>query len=550
MSLLPSKETLTVEFKSDRKGYSDSDIYEAVVAFANTKGGDLYLGIENSGEVTGLNAIHSNPYLLSAKIANNTVPPVPVRSEIINDSKPVLKITVPQSFSGIVATKSGKVLRRQIKIDGEPENIPMYPSEYITRLSDLRLMDYSAMPLYDTTLDDFDPVEIEHLRNIIVNYHGDRSLLELTNEELFKALGLVRDQESSLIPTVTGILLIGKIDVLERFLPTAKSVFQALQGTEVKMNEDINVPILKAIENIFTYINAWNPEKEIEMGLFRMSVPEFDKRAVREGIVNAFTHRDYTKIGNVRVAIDDDKLLISNPGGFVEGVSIENLLTAEPRGRNPMLADALKRIGLAERTGRGIDRIFEGSLIYGKALPDYSQTTSVSVTLLIPRSQPDAQIAKIVSDEQNRLGRPLDLNPLLVLNALRDNPKSTAEQLAEECHLNKEIVTKILNEEIESGLIDPYGKGRSRTYMLASNVYSTKEQTIGYVRQKDIDESRYHELILSLAQNNEYISRADVVQLLHVSPNKAYQLLRTLSKNGELELVNKGHYAKYRLKKC
>jgi ATP-dependent DNA helicase RecG len=550
MSLLPSKETLTVEFKSDRKGYSDSDIYEAVVAFANTKGGDLYLGIENSGEVTGLNAIHSNPYLLSAKIANNTVPPVPVRSEIINDSKPVLKITVPQSFSGIVATKSGKVLRRRIKMDGEPENIPMYPSEYITRLSDLRLMDYSAMPLYDTTLDDFDPVEIEHLRNIIVNYHGDRSLLELTNEELFKALGLVRDQESSLIPTVTGILLIGKIDVLERFLPTAKSVFQALQGTEVKMNEDINVPILKAIENIFTYINAWNPEKEIEMGLFRMSVPEFDKRAVREGIVNAFTHRDYTKIGNVRVAIDDDKLLISNPGGFVEGVSIENLLTAEPRGRNPMLADALKRIGLAERTGRGIDRIFEGSLIYGKALPDYSQTTSVSVTLLIPRSQPDAQIAKIVSDEQNRLGRPLDLNPLLVLNALRDNPKSTAEQLAEECHLNKEIVTKILNEEIESGLIDPYGKGRSRTYMLASNVYSTKEQTIGYVRQKDIDESRYHELILSLAQNNEYISRADVVQLLHVSPNKAYQLLRTLSKNGELELVNKGHYAKYRLKKC
>jgi ATP-dependent DNA helicase RecG len=549
MGLLPSKESLTIEFKSDRKGYSDSDIYEAVVAFANTKGGDLYLGIENSGEVTGLNEMHRNPYLLSAKIANNTVPPVPVRSEIINDSKPVLKITVPQSFSGIVATKSGKVLRRQIKMDGEPENIPMYPSEYSTRLSDLRLMDYSAMPLYDTTVDDFDPVELEHLRNIIVNYHGDRSLLELTNEELFKALGFVRAQGSTLIPTVTGILLIGKIDVLERFLPAAKSVFQVLQGTEVKMNEDINAPILKAIESIFAYINAWNPEKEIEMGLFRMSVPEFDKRAVREGIVNAFVHRDYTKIGNVRVAIDDDKLLISNPGGFVEGVSIENLLTAEPRGRNPMLADALKRIGLAERTGRGIDRIFEGSLIYGKALPDYTQSTSVSVTLLIPRSQPDVQIAKIVSDEQNRLGRPLDLNPLLVLNALRDNPKSTAEQLAEECHLNKEIVTKILNEEIESGLIDPYGKGRSRTYMLAPNVYSTKEQTIGYVRQKDIDESRYHELIINLAQNNEYISRADVVQLLHVNQNKAYQLLRTLTKNGELELVNKGHYAKYRLKK-
>lgn len=152
------------------------------------------------------------------------------------------------------------------------------------------------------------------------------------------------------------------------------------------------------IEQINTFISAWNPEREIEMGLFRVPVPDFNRRAIREAIVNAFSHRDYTKMGRVRIAITDEGLTIANPGGFIEGVSIKNLLAAEPHGRNPQLADALKRIGLAEKTGRGIDRIYEGSLLFGKPLPDYSASTAVTVSLSIPRSKPDIQIAQLVSN--------------------------------------------------------------------------------------------------------------------------------------------------------
>lgn len=83
--MLPKKETLIVEFKSDRKKYPDSEIFDAVVAFANTDGGDLYLGVEDSGEVTGVHKQHSNPVTLSAYIANNTIPPVSIRAEIIED---------------------------------------------------------------------------------------------------------------------------------------------------------------------------------------------------------------------------------------------------------------------------------------------------------------------------------------------------------------------------------------------------------------------------------------------------------------------------------
>ncbi len=282
------------------------------------------------------------------------------------------------------------------------------------------------------------------------------------------------------------------------------------------------------------------------MGLFRMAVPEFDKRAIREALINAFSHRDYSKMGRVRVMLNEDGLTIANPGGFIEGISINNLLTAEPHGRNPQLADALKRIGLAERTGRGIDRIYEGSLIFGRPLPDYSATTVVTVSLFIQRSKPDKQIALLVSNEQNRLGRPLSLNSLLVLNTLKDIPKSSIEQISEAIHISETAIKGILDSSIESGIVEGYGNGKNRTYILSSKVYKTQAGRIGYVRQVDIDETRYPELIINLAKSTDFLSRADIIQLLHVSPSKAYTLLKKLVAQGQLEPINKGHYAKYR----
>lgn len=286
--LVPTKETLTVEFKSDRKKYSDANLFEDVVAFANTEGGDLYLGIEDDGRITGVHADHANPIMLSAYIANNTVPTISIRAEIIEEEAPVLKISVPKSSGGIVATASGKILRRRIKMDNTPENVPMYPTEIASRLSDLRLLDYSAMIVLEASISDFDPLEIERLRKIILAYDGDKSLLELSNEELLKALGFTREQNGIDYPTITGLLMIGKSSAIERFVPTNSASFQVLEGTSVRVNEDYKTPVLASIEKLMSHLEVWNPEQELEIGLFRMPAPEFNTRAIREGIVNAF----------------------------------------------------------------------------------------------------------------------------------------------------------------------------------------------------------------------------------------------------------------------
>lgn len=251
-----------------------------------------------------------------ALIANCTVPPISVRAEIITEENlDVLKIEVPRS-RGVVSTASGKILRRRLKFDGSPEVIPMYSYEIPSRLAELGMLDYSAQPLAGATLDDLDPNQRVRLRKIIQSRQGgEKNLLALPDDELDIALRLVTEAAGKYVPTVTGMLLIGKEDRIAELIPTAKAAFQVLEGTAVRMNEDSNKSLLELFETFEMYVKAWNPERETEYGLFRIPIPEFDWAAFREGFVNAFCHGDYTILGAVRVLIDDEGMCISNPGG-------------------------------------------------------------------------------------------------------------------------------------------------------------------------------------------------------------------------------------------
>ena len=542
---LPECETMEIEFKSDVKKLSDSDLVDAVVAFANTNGGSLYLGIEDNGSVTGLNGQHKDITQLAAYIANRTVPPVSVKAEILDSEQPVLLIQVPKSRS-IVAASNGKIQRRRLKADGTPENVPMYPYEISTRLSELSLLDFSAQPVPGARYTDIDPLERERLRKIILAYNGEKNLLELSDEELDKALQFVVTTADQLVPTYTGLLLLGKAEKIREYMPTAESAFIMMRGTDVTTNESFFLPLLAAIEKITDFISARNTSEEMEMGMFRISIPEFDPRAVREAVVNAFVHRDYTQLGRVLVKLDADGLSVSNPGGFIEGVTYQNILTVEPHGRNPVLADALKRIGLAERSGRGVDRIFEGSLLYGRDLPDYSESTSRTVKLFIPRGVPDKRLVALISEEQKRTGSPLPLNSLLVLNVLKNNHRMSLADMSHECTIPESKLKTTLERLTESGLIDAMGSGRGRAYVLSAKAYT---DPIQHVRQTDIDAVRYKELVMTLARRKEYITRRDVIELLHVSPSQAYRLLKKLVEEGLLTLDGTTSAAKYTLKK-
>lgn len=540
------KETSSLEFKSDLKRLPDDDLLDAVVALANSDGGTVYLGVEDDGTPTGIDKVHQDAVGLSAMIANRTVPPVSARAQIVGTEKtPVMQIDVPKSRS-VVSTKSGKVLRRRMKVDGTPESVPMYPYEIATRLSDLGRLDFSAQPVPDATRDDFDPLERDRLHRIIGTYQSsDRNLLELTDEELEKSLQLTVTVDGKTMPTLTGLLLLGKGESLKRFVPTHRASFQVMSGTDIKVNQDYAGPLLKTIEQINDMFSPWNPSAELSVGLFSMMVPEFDHRAFREALVNAFGHRDYTLLGRVRVQLDDAGLTIANPGGFVEGINIHNLLTAEPYGRNPCLMDALKRTGLAERTGRGIDRIFEGALNYGRPLPDYSRSNRRGVSVLLPRSVPDKAFVELLAEERERSGKSMSLDGLLILDKLKSERRCGFDVLSGSLDMSDQRLRTVLGQLTEAGLVESAGVGARRTYMLGAKVYRRSGRAMDYVRQSDIDRVRYPELIIKLMHEQKSVSKNDVMELLHLEGNQAYYQLRKLVLEGRAKKVGSGRNVRY-----
>ena len=548
MSDWPKKETLQIEFKSDPVGgLSDKSVADAVVGLANAQGGVLYIGIDDNGTISGLRSEKwRNPKKAAAFISNYTVPPLLLETDLVPAEKDrwVLTIKVPKA-QGLCATRDGKVLRRRIKVDGRPENIPMFPQEYSGRLSELGLLDYSAQVLPESSYADIDAQERNRLRKLIRANRGESALLELADEDLDKALGVVRAVDGKLRPTVAGLLLLGKKESIATLLPTSKVAFQVLTGTDVRDNIEVQSPLLSTFEELLYRFSAWNPEQEFQEGLFRVPVPEFSERAFREGIVNALCHRDYTRLGSVVVQVSNEGLLILSPGGFIDDITQDNLLTADSRGRNPLLSDMFKRIGLAERAGRGIDRIFEGSILYGRPLPDYSETTSDSVHLFIPRMKADFNFHRLILSCRENHPELLTMSTLMILSLLRSERRLALPNLVELCHLSAVRVQRQIEILLKEGFIEAVGTGKNQEYILSEAVYKAQDQTIRNVNRSDLRALRLEELVLGAATKNEGITRSDVVGLLHINAQAAYRLLLRLTEQGKLRKEGKRRHTKY-----
>lgn len=548
MSDWPKKETLQIEFKSDSVGgLSDKAVVDAVVGLANAQGGVLYIGIDDNGTISGLRSEKwRNPKKAAAFISNYTVPPLLLETDLVPAEKDrwVLTIKVPKA-QGLCATRDGKVLRRRIKVDGRPENIPMFPQEYSGRLSELGLLDYSAQVLPESSYADIDAQERNRLRKLIRVNRSESALLELADEDLDKALGVVRAVDGKLRPTVAGLLLLGKKESIATLLPTSKVAFQVLTGTDVRENIEVQLPLLSTFEELLYRFSAWNPEQEFQEGLFRVPVPEFSERAFREGIVNALCHRDYTRLGSVVVQVSNEGLLILSPGGFIDDITQDNLLTADPRGRNPLLSDMFKRIGLAERTGRGIDRIFEGSILYGRPLPDYSESTSDSVHLFIPRMKADFNFHRLILSCRENHPELLTMSTLMILSLLRSERRLALPNLVELCHLSAVRVQRQIEILLKEGFIEAVGTGKNQEYILSEAVYKAQDQTIRNVNRSDLRALRLEELVLGAATKNEGITRSDVVGLLHINAQAAYRLLQRLTEQGKLRKEGKRRHTKY-----
>ncbi len=537
--LIAGGETLEVEFKRD---VNDTELVEAVVCLANRAGGTLLVGVEDDRTVYGARPRHgdtTDPRRIEALVSNSTRPALGVRVELVQHAdKPVLIIEVPIAAIP-TGTSRGLYLRRVLGGDGKPACNPFFVFE---QGSYGMSQDPSAALVPGATWNDLDPLEIERFRRFVRESggRGDRALIELSNEDLCHAIGSL---ETAGKVRRLALLLFGREDSLRRLIPTHEVGWQVLEAQKVLENDFSRRPLLRTFEELGERFRARNRGTEL-VDLFRTEIPDFDPDAFREALANAMTHRDYAQLGAIHVQWNEDGIRIDSPGGLPEGVRLDNLLVTPPRPRNPLLADAFKRAGIVDRTGRGVDLIFYGQLRYGRSAPRY-EATERSVSVTIPGGMANIELVRWIVTE-GRAGHHWMLTDLLILRACADLKTMSIDDAAHAIQSDVERARTVVARLAEAGVMEARGERRGRTYHLSAEMYRTLGDRSGYVRTRGFEPLQQEQMVLQYARKHGQITRRDAAELCRISSAQASRLLaRIADAHSELVLEGERRGARY-----
>jgi len=549
---LAAGETLTVEFKSEsRVPLNDADLVDAVACMANAQGGALLIGVADDGTVSGAQPRHgsyTDVRRVEALIANQTQPSCSVSCAVVRvDEHDVLVIHVPAGRP-ITATNRGVYKRRLLDLHGKPQCLPLYPHEMQSREASRGVLDYSALVIPEAHWEDLDPLEFERLRQTITNNgrRADSMLLSLSNVDLVKALGLVEGNDSIERIRVAGLLMLGREEALRRLLPTHEVAFQVLSGTRVNVNDFLRWPLIRVSDELTNRFDARNEEEELMIGAVRAGVPDYSRAGFREAVHNALVHRDYAMSGAVHVFWRDNELEIASPGGFPDNVTLDNLLVTAPKPRNPVLADAFKRVGLVERTGRGIDTIFEGQLRYGRPAPDYARSNSGSVQVVLPGGPANLTLARFII-ERDRPDRPVTLEDMLVVNAIDRERRLGVPRAAQLLQKGESAARSVLERLVETGVLEARGERAHRVFRFTAATYRTIGPAAAYTRGSGFESLQQEQMVLAHLRAHGTMTRSEVSELCQLTSEGAKSLLRRLLRRSLIKPGGSGRQTFYQL---
>jgi ATP-dependent DNA helicase RecG len=401
-------------------------------------------------------------------------------------------------------------------------------------------MDYARSSAVGATWESLDPTEFERFRRLC-RQGGDEPIGNLSDEDILRALGLVGTDGGL---TLGAVLLFGTTEAIGKWAPSAEVLFQDLRAGDAQTNERFHGPLIRAAEWLSQKVDERQSNTELITGMFRVEVPLIPLRTRRESVANALVHRDYSALGPVVVQITDAEFSVSNPGGLPPGVTITNLLE-QSRPRSPLLADAFKRAGLVDRRGKGVNDMFEQQLRAGRDVPDYSRTTSDSVTVIVPLGTANIDLVRFLVQFENDTQHTLGVSELRLVHEVHTQGSATAAELADTLSLPASIVRGASGRLVEQGVLESRGQGRSRRYHLTARFYDLAEDRAAYVRVKGADPLQQERMILDYVDSFGSITRSQAAQLCQTAPSQARRVLKHLVDDGRLALVGERRGARY-----
>ncbi len=495
--LLKLKETEDkIEFKEAKTQYNYKNgrksILGYVCALANEKGGVLALGIKETKPYT----------LVNSKAYKGRVGEV--EQNIYRDTG--IRVKVYELFDD----KDNRVVC--IEIPSRPigqlfyhEDVPlMRVGDRLERMSDAvylsiiqeREPDFSAKVCPELKPSDLDAAAITILKEQYAKKQNNPAFRKLSIPQILNDLNLV--QNGGL--TYAALILVGNEQALMKHLPNAQVNIEYRQThsqTHFDKREVFLKPLFVAIDDIWSSLNTRNRDNKISEGPYKFDLPYFNEEVIREAVLNAIAHRDYTINSETVIKQYPDSITILNAGGFPKGVTKENLISISSTPRSRLLTEVLEKTGLVERSGQGVDKIFRITLSEGKPEPDYTKTDYFQVELQIHGEVEDKAFAAFINSEQDKRDENNKLGTFEIIGLYYIKEGKS------------DIVDDTVLETLErDATIKRAGGSASTKYVLADEYFALKNKVgeIGGFRTIDL------ERVLYVAHRNEKAKMGDFIE--------------------------------------
>ena len=540
--ILDKGETDTVEFKSWVKARNMKEIIslavDELIAFANSKGGTVYFGVEdNPVEVTGCNRNYDGQRMIEG-IYDKTIPPL--FSEISAfeyEGKLVIALSV-KADGKTYTTTDGRCLKRLGR-----NSKPAYPDELNNVYSSTQNPDFSARIMSDSTLGDINKLEVYNLKEKLRVRDSKSTLPDLDDIDFLRDLQLIKFDGDIEKLTIAGLLFVGKETSIQRLLPQAEVIYLHYSTNNLEEYDariDMKLPLISVIDKLTERVQAYSKIENIQVGLFRLEVEDFPERVFQEALLNALSHRDYQSNAAVYVKQYPDRIVIENPGGFLDGITENNIITHPSIPRNKLIAETLQNLKYVQRTGQGVDIIFKDMVSMGKPYPKY-RSFNDAVSLTIFSAIDNIEFVKFITEIQDKSNKIMPLAEMMILRTLLDNRKEQLSELSKKVQKSLDETKKLCNELVNSGLIEIVGK----EYMLTAKVYEVLKSDVEYTRDKTIQYIKAKSMILEYLQTNDQITSAKIQEMCGFTKQQARIVIDKMRSGKLIALKGKGPAARY-----
>lgn len=424
-----SYETEDIEFKVR---YTD-EIYKEIIAFANTDGGVLYIGVDNDGNAIGLEDVDDE----YTRITNG------IRDAIMPDVTMFVRFTIQEN----------RVVRITVS---EGSNKPYY----------LRSKGLKPSGVYVRQGTSSAPASYENIRQMIKESDGDafedmRSLeQELTfesaktafarygvefGEEKYRAIGIANKN----IYTNLGLLL------SDQCAHTTKiAVFGDAERTVFRDSREFGGSVFKQFEDSVNYLALCNRTSSVIKGVVRTDTKDYPEEAIREALLNALVHRDYGFSGSIIINVNDDRMEFISIGGLLPGLTTDDIRLGISQPRNKKLAEVFHRLRLIESYGTGIRRIFK--LYENCSVQPEIEVSSNAFKIVLPNMNETA-----AEQQESHITAQMSQ----ILSYIEENGRITEDEIGKLLSIKKTRIYTLTKQMRELGLIMTAGRGEDKFFV-------------------------------------------------------------------------------------